>query len=406
MTPNTPPTIPPDRADGGSSFVHFTLIVTGTLGRIAPLKLLPAWAALAAIAGWPWQALRLPAIGISAVFVIVDWAMLGLLPVKRRSWGPVTPPLLGLTLVRVVLMWAGAWIAPTGIGLALVVILHILLSTTAIYATWIEPFRLGVTQQTYYLSHWGYRTTPLRVLHISDLHFEGQSPREDALLAQVAALAPDFIVLTGDYLNLSSVYDPAAQAGARDLLAQLDAPLGVYAITGSPVVDIAGIVPEIFAGLDVHWLDDEAHTIQHDECRLHLLGVRTTYDEARDAAALQRLMQAAPGNAFSLLLYHTPDLMPVAAQLGVQLYLCGHTHGGQLRLPFYGALATSSRWGKKYEMGLYREGNTTLYVSRGLGMEGLGAPRARFLAPPEIIHWTLTRDQNVVSLKQELALVR
>ena len=390
MKPTEHPTIPPDSATGRSSFVHLALIVTGALGRIAPLKLLPAWAALAVIAGWPWQtALRLPAIGISAVFIAIDWAMLGLLPVKHRSWGPVTPSLLGLALVRTLLSWSGALLLPNGAGLAIVAVLHTLLSATAFYATWIEPFRLGVTRQSYHPPQWDESTPPLRVLHISDLHFEGRSPREDALMAQVAALAPDLILLTGDYLNLSSVYDPDAQAGARELLAQLHAPLGVYAITGSPVVDVDGIVPEIFAGLDIRWLDDEAHTIQHGEHTLHLLGVRTTYDEARDATALHRLVEAAPRDALTLLLYHTPDLMPEAAKLGVQLYLCGHTHGGQLRLPFYGALATSSRWGKKYEMGLYREENTTLYVNRGLGMEGLGAPRARFLAAPEIILWTL-----------------
>lgn len=393
MTSITPPTIPPDRADGGSSLVYLALIVTGTLGQIVPLKLLPAWAALAAIAGWPWQALRLPAIGLSAAFVVVDWAMLGLLPVKRRSWGPVTPPLLGLTLVHTLLSWIGALVVPNGTGLMLITILHTLLSAVAIYATWIEPFRLGITRQSYHPLQWDESTPPLRVLHISDLHFEGPSPREEALLTQIMTLAPDLILLTGDYLNLSSVYDPAAQAGAREVLAQLHAPLGVYAITGSPVVDVADIIPEIFAGLDIHWLNDEVSLIQHGRYTISLLGVRTTYDEARDAGALQHLMQYVPHDAVSLLLYHTPDLMPVAAQLGVQLYLCGHTHGGQLRLPFYGALATSSRWGKKYEMGLYHETNTTLYVSRGLGMEGLGAPRARFLAPPEIILWTFTKER-------------
>jgi len=389
MTTSTPPTIPSDRADGRSSFVHLALIVTGALGRIEPLKLFPAWVALAAIAGWPWQTLRLPAISLGAVFIAVDWAMLGLLPVKRRSWGPVTPSLLGLTLVRTFLSWIGAWLIPNVAGLALIAILHTLLSAIAIYATWIEPFRLDVTQQTYHPPQWDHRAPPLRVLHISDMHFEGQSPREEALLAHVAALAPDLILLTGDYLNLSSVYDPAAQAGAREVLAQLHAPLGVYAVTGSPVVDVVGIVPKIFSGLDIHWLDDETSIVQHGEYTLCLLGVRTTYDEDRDAAALQRLTQTVPHDAVSLLLYHTPDLMPVAAQLGIQLYFCGHTHGGQLRLPFYGALATSSRWGKKYEMGLYHEGNSTLYVNRGLGMEGLGAPRARFLATPEIVLWTM-----------------
>jgi len=122
---------------------------------------------------------------------------------------------------------------------------------------------------------------------------------------------------------------------------------------------------------------------------LHLLGVQCTYNEARDLAALKQLRANIPDTGIVILLYHTPDLMPAIASLNLDLYLCGHTHGGQLRLPIYGAIATSSRWGKRYEMGLYREGVTTLYVNRGLGLEGLGAPRARFLAPPEIVLWSL-----------------
>jgi predicted MPP superfamily phosphohydrolase len=69
----------------------------------------------------------------------------------------------------------------------------------------------------------------------------------------------------------------------------------------------------------------------------------------------------------------------------VDLYLAGHTHGGQIRLPLFGAVFTASAYGKRYEQGHYSVGDTTLYVSRGIGMEGMGAPRARFLCPPEIV---------------------
>jgi hypothetical protein len=81
--------------------------------------------------------------------------------------------------------------------------------------------------------------------------------------------------------------------------------------------------------------------------------------------------------------------MPEVSELGVDLYLCGHTHGGQVRLPLYGAMLTSSQLGKRYEMGHYQQGRTNLYVSRGVGLEGLGAPRIRFLSPPEITLVTL-----------------
>jgi predicted MPP superfamily phosphohydrolase len=62
-----------------------------------------------------------------------------------------------------------------------------------------------------------------------------------------------------------------------------------------------------------------------------------------------------------------------------------------VRLPWFGAILTASKYGKRYEAGLYQVGATQLYVSRGLGMEGLGAPRVRFLCPPEIVVLELSR---------------
>jgi len=97
----------------------------------------------------------------------------------------------------------------------------------------------------------------------------------------------------------------------------------------------------------------------------------------------------ASGHAVTVLLYHVPDLMPQAAALGVDLFLTGHTHGGQWRLPCFGALLTSSRYWKRYEAGHYRQGRTHLYVSRGLGLEGFGTPRARFFCPPELVAVTI-----------------
>ncbi len=86
-----------------------------------------------------------------------------------------------------------------------------------------------------------------------------------------------------------------------------------------------------------------------------------------------------------MLLFHMPDRVQEARAGGVDLYLAGHTHGGQIRLPLYGAMLTATETGKRYEMGRYDLDGLTLYVSRGIGMEGMAAPRARFLCPPEIV---------------------
>jgi predicted MPP superfamily phosphohydrolase len=392
----------------GSHPLHIFLVLTGLLGHIHPLALAPAWLALAAIACWPWGALRLPVAILSMIFTLADGVGLALLPRMRRSFGPVTPPLLALALIHTTiafaagLLWKSAQLSPsaplrTGAhgdawpGLLLTAVLDFAISAVFFYATWMEPFRIEVTQAELRSPKLNGHA-PLRLLHITDLHVERITAREEKLLRLVEELAPDVIVLTGDYLNLSSVYDVCAQAEARDLLAQLCdiARSPVYAITGSPPVDRSDVVPAIFQDLPITWLLDTVEELHINGHTIRLAGLRCTRERHLDVPRLRRLLCGSLEHQFTVLLYHSPDLMPEATESGVDLYLCGHTHGGQIRLPFFGAIITSSDFWKRYEMGRYEEGSTTLYVSRGLGMEGLGAPRARFLAPPEIVLWTLS----------------
>jgi predicted MPP superfamily phosphohydrolase len=394
-----------------SGLLHLALLGSDILARIPPLSIAPALAGMAAIGAWPWgQPSLQAAVGLClGAAIIGDGVSLTLLPRKGRSFGPVTPPLLALALLRAALAFglgmAGSGAspvstfapAPTAIPLAvLTVILQAGITAIQIYATWVEPFRLTITSLEIPSPKFQ-GGEPLRVLHLSDIHFEGWTPREQQLLETVRSLAPDLIFLTGDYLNLSSVDDGPARQGVRDLLAQLAAVAPTYAVIGSPPVDRPDVVPQIFAGLPITWLVDETVEVEVKGHHLRLIGVRCTADHRWDGARLRRLMESPrpyptsdgakerEGGEFQILLYHSPDLFPVAAELGIDLHLAGHTHGGQLRLPLFGALVTSSAFWKRYEAGLYRNGRSTLYVSRGIGVEGKGAPRARFLAPPEIV---------------------
>jgi hypothetical protein len=372
--------------------LHIALVLTDWLGRIAPLTLGPAWLALAAIACWPWGALRIPAAALSLAFTLVDGAGLALLPRRGRSFGPVTPSLLALVVMHTAVAWGAGLFWANWPGLLLTAVLDTALSGVFIYATWVEPFRIGVTQSELNSAKLE-SDAPLRLLHITDLHVERTTSREEKLLQLVQSLDPDVTVLTGDYLNLAYVYDAQAQADAHKLLARLcDVTRGpIYAITGSPPVDRTDVIPAIFEDLPITWLLDEIREIAVNGQTIRMVGLRCTRDRSQDAPRLRDLIGDNPPGPFTLLLYHSPDLMPEAVETGIDLYLCGHTHGGQIRLPLVGALITSSAFWKRYEMGRYEEGRTTLYVSRGLGMEGMGAPRARLLAPPEIVLWTLRR---------------
>ena len=371
--------------------LHIALVFTDLLGRVPPFKLAFAWLALAAIACWPWGDFRLPAAAASLAFTVIDGVGLALLPRRGRSFGPVTPPLLALACIHTVLALIVGTLWGTGGGLVLATALGVAVSGAFLYATWVEPFQIGVTQ-THLRSAKLNGHTPLRLLHITDLHVERNTAREERLLQLVEELAPDGVVLTGDYLNLAYVYDADAQTDARAVLTRLCDLTGgpVYAITGSPPVDRTDVVPQVFDGIPIVWLQDEVAEVCINGHTIRIAGVRCTRERQRDASRLRHLLGSSPAHAFTLLLYHSPDLMPEASDLGIDLYLCGHTHGGQVRVPLFGAIITSSDFGKRYEMGQYVEGGTTLYVSRGLGMEGYGAPRARFLAPPEIVLWTLS----------------
>jgi uncharacterized protein len=178
-------------------------------------------------------------------------------------------------------------------------------------------------------------------------------------------------------------------------LSQMSAPYGIYATLGSPPVDLREEVVPIFSGLPIRLMRHDWEQVDLGDGRsLTLLGMDCTHHLPTDRAQLEALTAVAPNNTPQILLYHSPELMPEAVEHGLSLYLCGHTHGGQVRLPLIGPLLTSSQLGRKYVMGLYRHGRTRLYVSRGVGLEGLSAPRIRFMAPPEVTLITLMPTEN------------
>jgi len=332
----------------------------------------------------PTRAVLLSALGLW-LFFVVDWILILALPRAGKSFGPAKPPALLLALLRLIfaallpLPWS--WLAQL-LGTILVV-----------YGFWIEPHRIHLTRQTLESPKLN-SVPPLRVLHLGDLHVERVTVREMQLVAMVKLLAPDVILFSGDFLNLSNVDDPVAWEHARSVLRELSAPLGVFAVTGSPPVDKPHVIAQVLDGLNIRWLKDEKVTLEHQGEQVDVIGITCTHRPSLDAPRLRAALNGS-ANRFTILLYHSPDLAPDAALMGVDLQLSGHTHGGQVRLPFFGALYTSSLYGKQLEVGRRQLGDLTLYVTRGLGMEGEGAPRVRFLCPPEITLWEISgRNEN------------
>jgi predicted MPP superfamily phosphohydrolase len=392
--------------------LHVLLVASGMLGRLPTLAVYGLVALWAGLAGFAAGALTEPtagaqiAITMLAAALLCDAIVLVSLPRRRISFGPLAPQLLllaalrglaalGLSaLVALLALGVARWLgAPFGAAMHdlawLGVFLNLIVQTVGCALTVrgfvVEPGRLGVT----HLSARSPRLPGrLRVMQIGDLHVERRSVREDQLQRAIEHFQPDMLLFTGDFLNLSNVEDRTAWAEVRAVLREWRAPHGIFAVSGSPLVDPPEVVAQLLDGLPITWLRNQTVIAGPPESPVRLVGVTCTHVPEDDALTLAAVLDGAPGrNLFTVLLYHSPDLAPEAARLGIDLQLSGHTHGGQVRLPLHGALLTSSLHGKRFEMGRYRLENLQLYVARGVGLEGQGAPRARFRCPPEVVLW-------------------
>jgi len=240
---------------------------------------------------------------------------------------------------------------------------------------------------------------PLRIAQISDIHV-GQNLSRAQLrrfVAAVNAQQPDLICITGDIAD-----GPRARLdGSFAILGELRATGGVWAILGNH--DHYAGAERVAAALDcvgIHVLRDRAATIDFEGQALHLIGLD---DRGRDWArgvlvdpTLERLAGEAPSRIPLVLLAHRPDIFGHAAQCGVALTLSGHTHGGQLALPWRGRRRNLAEFMTEFSRGLFERGGAYLYVNCGLGVTG---QRIRLFTPREISLFELAPVNGAVSAR-------
>ena len=342
------------------------------------------------------------------LFCMADWGLLQALPLLQLSFSSeVMPPLIASVSVRLLVFWGlmGAMLLArwrghrrgvevrTRSAVILFLVANLGFSAVQVDAYVVEPLLVETTELSLAFDDLDATAPPVRVVHITDTHIERSSFREASVVRKVNALEPDIIVFTGDYLNMSNLSDPTSAAHFRQFAAQLEAPYGVYGVRGT-VEPRPESMARLVEGTQVVWLEQEAVTVDVRGQPVTLVGVACSHKLELDTARLAQAMGGVPARAFTLLAYHSPDLIREAAERQVDLYLGGHTHGGQLRLPFYGALVTCSIYGKQYESGLFEEDGTAMYISRGVGFEGGGMPRARFLCRPEIVSIELSGTEG------------
>lgn len=251
----------------------------------------------------------------------------------------------------------------------------VLVLAAAVDGILIEPYWIEVTHQTIQ----GNVSEPLRIAELSDIHARRIGPREEKMFASLAAEKPDLIVVTGDTMgNTHGDYSIAKEAYLR-----LRAPLGVWVVKGNweNQKSLRG-EHAFYQEAGVHLLVNQSAKVRPD---VWLVGLDDAYT---GTARLDAAMAGVPKGVYTIALFHSPGYFDTIAGR-VNLCLAGHTHGGQIRIPFLRPLWLPRGCGR-YVEGWYEEKGTKMYVTRGLGTSVVPI---RFFCRPELAYITIEPEK-------------
>jgi uncharacterized protein len=264
-----------------------------------------------------------------------------------------------------------------------------------VYAREVEPYWVALERVTLTLPRLAPPFDGYRIVQISDVHLDGWMTPErlESIVDLVNKQEPDLVAITGDFVAVCADYI----SGLSGPLSRLRAPDGAVAVLGNhDHLNDADAVRRALSSAGVVDVSNAVHTLRRDGTALHLCGVDSVmegYDRLDEV--IYTLQDAEPGCA--VLLAHEPDFADKSAATGrFDLQLSGHSHGGQVRIPFLGSplvrmlplLGASfvPPLIHKYPHGLYRVGGMYQYTNRGLGVV---YARFRLNCRPEITVFTL-----------------
>jgi predicted MPP superfamily phosphohydrolase len=298
--------------------------------------------------------------------------------VKHLYWGG-TIGLGTFHLVGAVASWQyrGVWKGRETLS----VLLGAAALATYVWATHVEPYRLQIREQTVPATT---VEEPIRIVHLSDIQTPSIGAYERRVFERVREQDPDLVVHTGDVLQ------PPTESGMEaiaELFQTLDPPLGIYNVEG----DADGALSdERWAWFDelagTETLLNETTSIEARGTTIELMGLRTRRSRMLQPEQIQNWLESADPDDRHLhvVMGHAPDYMLEVRGTDLDLALAGHTHGGQIRIPFYGPPVTLSRVPRHWARGLTAIEDTHLNVSAGIGAErSHGIPPIRINCPPE-----------------------
>lgn len=273
----------------------------------------------------------------------------------------------------------GSWRAGQGyvyaLGLAL-----------SVWAIWIERRRVRVRQIDVAIADLPPEFDGYRIAQLSDLHVGSFDPKARALewAALSNAQAPDLAVVTGDLVTSGTGF----YADVADAIAALRAPDGVFVSMGNHDQSNNDELTRSVRERGPTVLRNASHTIRRGDAELTLAGL----DGRVMPGDVARVLGSCPSGVPIVFLSHYPSTFEAAAAGGADLVLAGHSHGGQIGVPFLSQRLNLARLTGQRSRGLVFSGKTAMYVNAGLGTTG---PPMRLAVPPEIAVITLRRATSM-----------
>lgn len=258
------------------------------------------------------------------------------------------------------------------IGLSLVA------TPVGVYGAIYEPNDIEIVRRRMAIPKLPSRLDGMTAVQISDLHLSGNGDLHTRLVADVRQLKPDAILFTGDLID-----DESAMGDAIDIFGSWHPPAGIWAVPGNwdhtATSDTVDILVNRMKSAKVRFLVNESAQLEDG---LWIVGVDDPSSSHDDiGAAIDGIPTAAP----RILLAHSPDIVTSVQDTTFGLVLAGHTHGGQVNLPFFNGAWLKDGPSSQYIQGLYDVHGSPLYVNRGIGTTNVPI---RIGARPEITHFT------------------
>ncbi len=250
-----------------------------------------------------------------------------------------------------------------------------------IYGSFVEPHRLVVREVDFVLND--HPTKTIQGVLIADFHvgpYKG-SDWVRRVVDKVNEQSPDIVLIPGDFVS-----NHPSEVALLDPLRFLESQRGVYAVTGNHEYH-AGASEQVInflRSVGIIVLENEHHVLRDGEDELIIAGISDLWFQADVGEALRDV--APYDNA--VLISHNPDAVLYEGASVADLVVSGHTHGGQIRLPFLGAVPPlPTKLGRGYDKGSFNFEDLELFITSGLGETG---PRSRLFNPPEIVVFTLS----------------